>query len=106
MRVVSIKALKTFWTSPGREDAEQSLRAWISEAEHAAWIGSASIRDRYATASFLANNRVVFNIGGNKYRLVVMVKYALDKDNPTSGFLLIRFIGTHAEYDRIDAEEV
>lgn len=80
-------------------DAEQPLRAWHQEVEKASWKGPTDIRVRFGTADFVANNRVIFDIRGNKYRLVVAVKYEF--------FCVhIRFVGTHAEYDKIDASTV
>ncbi len=77
----------------------QPLVAWFREAEVAEWRSPADIKRHYATASFVGDDRVVFNIGGNKYRLVVAVRYEL-------GIVFIRFVGTHAQYDRIDARKV
>jgi mRNA interferase HigB len=77
-----------------------TTKAWHSEAERAKWKGPADIRARYRTADFLANDRVVFNIKGNKYRLIVQVKYG------PLYLVFIRFVGTHAEYDEIDANTV
>lgn len=97
MRVISRKALRQFWET--HPDAEQPLRAWHDEVCSASWRTPADIRARYGTASFLGASRVVFNIGGNKYRLVVVVRYRIQR-------VYVRFIGTHGEYDRIDVEEV
>ena len=94
MRVISRKALREFWER--HADSEAPLRAWFKEAEEAEWARPSEIRERYASASFLADKRVVFNIKGNDYRLVVAVRYDLS-------IVFIRFVGTHAEYDRIDA---
>jgi mRNA interferase HigB len=80
-------------------DTEQSLKAWFREASNADWTSPAAIKGAFGTASIVANNRVVFNIGGNKYRLVVRVNYPYR-------VMYIRFIGTHAQYDRINVEEV
>jgi mRNA interferase HigB len=77
----------------------QPLLAWFREAERASWKSPADIKRQYASASFVGNDRVVFNIGGNKYRLVVAVRYDV-------AVVFIRFIGTHAQYDRIDVKEV
>lgn len=98
MRIISIKRLRLFWES-GHRDSEQPLRAWYKEAEKAIWHLPADIKARYPTASFIRGDRVVFNIGGNKYRLIVKVRY--DKQA-----VFIRFVGTHAQYDRIIAEEI
>jgi mRNA interferase HigB len=99
MRVIALGTLRAFWRKPGRGDAEQPLKAWFKEAEKADWTGPADIKRRYASASFPNDNRVVFNIGGNKYRLIVRVMYR-------SKTVYIRFIGSHAEYDRVDANVV
>ena len=87
-----------FWLE--HADAERPLRAWHREVEQASWRGPADIRARYGSADFLANNRVVFDIGGNRYRVVVAVKYG------PLFCVYIRFVGTHAEYDRIDAATI
>ncbi|MDQ2068987.1 type II toxin-antitoxin system HigB family toxin [Natronospira bacteriovora] len=97
MRVIAKRTLRRFWEK--HPDAEGPLKAWHTEAEAARWRQPQDIKDRYRSASFVGNNRVVFNIGGNKYRLVVHVRY----DN---GIVFVRFIGTHAEYDHIDVETV
>src|SRR5512134_3844488 len=97
MHVISRKTIKDFWDR--HSDAEQPLRAWFTETTSATWHGPADIKNRYPTASFLTDNRVVFNIKGNRYRLVVHVRYDL-------GRVYIRFAGTHAEYDKINAVTV
>jgi len=76
-----------------------ALKAWFAEVEASSWSSPADIKDRYRSASILGDQRVVFNICGNKYRLVVKISYK-------NGVVLIRFIGTHKEYDAINAEEV
>ena len=97
MRVISRRTLRSFWER--HADAEQPLRAWFREAKAADWKTPAEVKNRYRSASVLANDRLVFNIKGNDYRLVVAVRYDL-------GILFVRFVGTHAEYDRIDAATV
>lgn len=97
MRVISVKTLKLFWEK--HPDAESPLRAWYTEAKKARWKGPQDIKTEYRTASILRNNRVVFNIKGNTYRLVVAVKYEFQ-------IVYIRFIGGHVEYDKINAEEI
>ena len=82
-----------------RSDAEKQLRAWHVEVKHAKWKNPHEVKKMYGTASILGNGRVVFNICGNKYRLVVKIKYDFQR-------VYIRFIGTHKEYDRINAEEI
>jgi mRNA interferase HigB len=94
VRIFNRSTLVEFWNR--HPDAEQALRAWFQEVESAAWKGPAEIRARYASADFVAGNRVIFNIRGNRYRIIVAVKYA-------PFFLVyVRFIGTHAEYDEVD----
>ncbi|MBI3160722.1 MAG: type II toxin-antitoxin system HigB family toxin [Chloroflexi bacterium] len=97
MRVISSKALQDFWQR--HRNAEDALKAWFHEAEHAVWRTPDDIRRRYRSADFLPGNRVVFNIKGNQYRLVVKIHY-------NTGIVYIRFVGTHAEYERIDAESI
>ena len=81
------------------QDAEQPLKAWYQEVRAATWQTPADVKAQYRNASLVGDRRVVFNIAGNKYRLVVVVRYRLQR-------VYVRFIGTHAEYDRIDAREV
>ena len=97
MRVIAVKALRLFWFE--HPDAAEALKAWVAEAEAADWHGPEEIKRRYASADFLAGNRVVFNIRGNRYRLVVKIHY-------NTGFVFVRFIGTHQAYNRIDAETI
>ncbi|MGV3722033.1 MAG: type II toxin-antitoxin system HigB family toxin [Actinomycetota bacterium] len=97
MRIIALRTLREFWIR--HADAEEALRAWYTDAQRADWTSPGDIRKTYANASIVANNRVVFNIRGNTYRLIVAVNYAF-------GIVYIRFIGTHAEYDRVDAETI
>lgn len=97
MRIIALRTLREYWTS--HADAEDALRAWYADAKQAEWKSPAEIRVTYANASFLAHNRVVFNIRGNTYRLIVAVNYSV-------GIVYIRFVGTHAEYDKINAETI
>lgn len=97
MKVIAISTLRSFWER--HPDSEQSLKAWHDEARHATWTTPQDIKDHYAGASFVGNNRVVFNIKGNDYRLIVAVAYRFQA-------VYIKFIGTHADYDRIDATTV
>lgn len=97
MKILALGTLRRFWTR--HPDAEQPLKAWHDEARHARWKTPQDIRKQYASASFVGRNRVVFNIKGNHYRLVVAVAYRFQA-------CYIKFIGTHAEYDRIDASTV
>jgi mRNA interferase HigB len=97
MRIVAIKTLSEFWSQ--HTDAKSALESWYAEARDASWRGPQDILDHYGTADVLPDNRVVFNIKGNRYRLVVKIHY-------NTGIVYIRFIGTHAEYNRIDAETI
>lgn len=80
-------------------DVRLPLRAWFADVTKVTWNGPEDIKARYASASFVGNDRVIFNIKGNEYRIIVAVKYRFFA-------VYIRFIGTHAEYDKIDAETV
>ncbi|AZE88161.1 type II toxin-antitoxin system HigB family toxin [Pseudomonas orientalis] len=97
MRIIAVSQLKTFWRK--YPDAEQSLLAWIDEAKNADWSTPADIKEQFRHASVLKSRRVVFNIKGNDYRLVVAVAYRY-------GALYIKFVGTHKQYDAIDADTV
>ena len=97
MHVIAKRTLREFWET--HSDAEQPLKAWHNMARLAIWRTPADIKAQFRTASFVANNRVVFNIAGNKYRLVVVVRYRIQR-------VFVRFIGTHQEYDRINVNEV
>src|SRR2546423_2509239 len=99
MRIISRKALREFWERPGRRDAEQPLKAWFREAYRANWKSPSDVKGDFRSASILRGSRVVFNIAGNKYRLIVRVNYPYR-------VMYIRFVGTHRQYDRIDAERV
>ena len=99
MRVIAKSTLRAFWNEPGHRDAEEPLLAWHKEAETAKWSSPADVKRQFGSASILQRGRVVFNIAGNKYRLVVAIRYDL-------GIAFVRFVGTHAEYDDIDAQEV
>ena len=97
MRIIAKKPLRAFWER--HTDAEQVLKAWYHDAKQANWKSPHDIRQTYATASILPNNRVVFNVRGNHYRLVVAINYDF-------GIVYIRFIGTHNEYNAVNAEQV
>ena len=97
MRVLAKKTLRNFWKK--HNDCEQQLKAWYDEASYAYWKTTNDIKREYPSASFLEQNRVVFNIKGNRYRLIVRISYKY-------GIVWIRFIGTHTEYDEIDATTI
>jgi mRNA interferase HigB len=97
MRIIALRALRDFWQQ--YPDAEQPLRAWYHDIKQATWRTPADVKNAYRNASLIGNNRVVFNIKGNDYRLVVSVQYQ-------QSIVYIRFVGTHEQYDRVDATMV
>lgn len=97
MRVISRKTLRDFYEKHAA--AKASLEAWFHEAKAAVWRTPKEISARYPSADFLPGNRVVFDIAGNHYRLVARIHY-------NTGIVFVRFVGTHAAYDRIDAAAV
>jgi mRNA interferase HigB len=97
MRVIAIKTLKDFWTA--HADAEQPLKAWYYEARAANWNSFQDIRSHFNSADVIPGNRVVFDIKGNRYRLVVKIHY-------NTGIIFVRFVGNHAEYDKINASTI
>jgi len=99
VRVIAKSSLVKFWQQPGHEDARTPLRHWHAAAVQAQWLSPQDVKAQFAHASICAGNRVVFNIGGNKYRLVVEIQYRC-------GIVWVKFIGTHARYDSINAETV
>ena len=100
MRIISRRTLLAFHEGrPERADAQTALEAWYREAKKASWKTPADVKAKYGTASILKDGRVVFNVCGNKYRLIVWMNYEF-------GVAYIRFVGTHAEYDDIDAETI
>ena len=97
MRVVAKKILREFWEK--YNDSEQQLKTWYKETSKADWKNPTEIKAEYSKASILKSGRVVFNICRNKYRLVVEINYL-------RRWVFVRFIGTHAEYDKIDANNI
>ena len=97
MRIVAERSLREYWES--HADAEEPLQLWLREARAAQWSSPHDIKSAHPSLSILGNNRVCFNIKGNTYRLIVAVSYR-------ASIVLIKFIGTHAEYSKIDAETV
>jgi mRNA interferase HigB len=97
MRVIARKTLRDFYEQHAASKA--SLESWFHEAVVASWQGPQEIRIRYPSADILPGNRVVFNIKGNTYRLIVKIHY-------NTGIVFIRFVGTHAEYDKINATTI
>lgn len=100
MRIIALSTLKAFWErSPAYVDAIEPALAWYRRTLQADWASPAQVKADFRTASILRDGRVVFNIAGNKYRLVVWINYAYR-------VVYIRFIGTHAQYDRIDVQSI
>ncbi len=97
MRIFSKRTLRDFWQR--HPDSEEALRQWYRAVRQADWATPAQVRADSSNASILRNNRVVFRIRGNNYRLVAEIYYP-------DRAVYVRFMGTHAEYNRIDAEEV
>ena len=98
MQVIALRTLKEFWAR--HPQAERPIRAWFAVLSRARWHGPADVKRQFGTTvDFVGDNRVIFDLGGNKYRLVAHVSY-------TFGRVLIKFVGTHAEYERINPETV
>jgi len=97
MRVIAKKILRDFWEK--YTDSEQQLKTWYKEASKADWKTPNDIKDEYTKSSILKNGKVVFNICGNKYRLIVDINYERQ-------WVFILFIGTHKEYDKINADKI
>jgi mRNA interferase HigB len=97
MRIVARRTLREFWER--YPDSEPQLKAWYAEAKDAAWRTPSDVKAKYGAASILKGSRVVFNICGNKYRLVIKVNYPYQ-------VIYVRFLGTHEEYNDIDAETI
>ncbi|MBK7764938.1 MAG: type II toxin-antitoxin system HigB family toxin [Sulfuritalea sp.] len=99
MRVVAKSSLVKFWSQPGHADSQGALQSWYDETIKADWKSPQNIKDQYCSASICAGNRVVFNIAGNKYQLVVEMQYR-------AGIAWVEFVGTHARYDQFNVETV
>ena len=99
MRIVSHKALPAFYQAEGNEDSRVALERWYEIAEGADWRSFADIRADFGSVDYVGNQHYVFNIKGNKYRLVVVIKFVI-------GYIFIRFIGTHSEYEKIDVSKI
>ena len=97
MRVIAKKILKDFWSQ--HSDSEEQLKSWYREATKATWKNPNDIKSEYPKASILKSGRVVFNICGNRYRLVIKINYLRQ-------WVFIRFIGTHVDYDKIDIDKI
>jgi mRNA interferase HigB len=98
MQVIALKRLRLFWER--HPQAEMPLRAWFAVVSKASWHGPADVKAQFGSAiDFVADNRVIFDIGGNKYRLAVHVAYSFNR-------VLVKFIGTHEEYNKISPATV
>jgi mRNA interferase HigB len=100
VRVIALSTLKSFWAAnPGYVDAKEPVLAWYRHTLKADWASPAAVKADFGHASILRDNRVVFNIAGNKYRLVVWINYGYR-------VVYVRFLGTHSQYDEIDAQRI
>ncbi|HRP88586.1 MAG TPA: type II toxin-antitoxin system HigB family toxin [Edaphocola sp.] len=97
MRVIAKKILREFWEK--HADCEQQLKSWYQEADKGTWKNLNELKNEYPSASILEDNSVCFNIKGNNYRLIAKINFGYQ-------MIWIRFIGTHAEYDKIDANKI
>lgn len=97
MRIIAISTLRSYWLK--QKTAEQPLKSWIKEAENSNWKNSAELKAKYRNASIITSKRVVFNIKGNDYRLIVDIEYRLK-------IIFIVWIGTHSQYDKVDAKTI
>jgi mRNA interferase HigB len=97
LRVIAKKILREFWVI--HKDCEQQLKSWYQEALKAEWTNPNDIKIEYPSASIIGNNRIVFNIKGNSYRLIVKINFDYQ-------MIWIRFIGTHAAYDGVNAKTI
>ena len=98
MRIIAKRTLRAFWHSRNHRDAKSPLEAWHAECTKAHWRNPQELEAQFRGASILKNNRVVFNIAGNKYRVIVSIDYIRQA-------IFVKFVGTHAQYDAIDPEQ-
>ena len=99
MRIISHRKLRDFYESKGREDTKIALERWYQIAEEAEWKNFSDIRVDFPNADYVGNQHYVFNIKGNNYRLIVVIKFTINR-------IFIRFVGTHKEYDKIDCSNI
>ena len=99
MRIISHRKLRDFYESKGREDSKIALERWYQIAEEAEWKNFSDIRVDFPNADYVGNQHYVFNIKGNNYRLIVVIKFTINR-------IFIRFVGTHKEYDMIDCSNI
>ena len=99
MRIIAFRTLREFWENPEYSDSEASLRSWYHDVKNSEWKNSNELKQNYKNASIVGEGRVVFNIKGNTYRLVVLINYEFQ-------VIFIRFIGTHKQYDKINLKTI
>jgi mRNA interferase HigB len=99
MRIIAFRTLRAFYERPEYKDSETALRAWYLEVKMARWKSSKELKQQYKSASIPGEGRVVFNLKGNDYRLVTAIDYEFQ-------IIFIRFIGTHKQYNKIDAKTI
>ena len=99
MRVIAKSTLRAFYEQPNYKDSQSALEAWHHEVLKVHWSNPNEIKEQYKSASIVGDNKVVFNIYGNKYRLIVKINYFAE-------IVYIKFIGTHKQYDKIKVEEL
>ena len=99
MRIIAFRSLREFWEKPEYSDSEASLRSWYHDAKKSDWGNPNELKRQYKNASIIGESRVVFNLKGNSYRLVVAIDYEFQ-------VIFVRFIGTHQQYDKIDAKTI
>ncbi|WP_455641117.1 type II toxin-antitoxin system HigB family toxin [Parabacteroides sp.] len=99
MRIVSHKKLKEFYETSGREDSRLALERWYNIVENSEWKDLNDIKMDFPSVDYVGNQHYVFNIRGNNYRLVVVIKFVM-------GYVFVRFVGTHKEYDKIDCSKI
>lgn len=99
MRIIAFRTLRAFFSQPNYRDSEISIRSWYHDVKNADWRNSNDLKQQFKHANIVGNSRVIFNIKGNKYRLVADIDYEFQ-------LVFIRFIGTHQEYDEIDPKMI
>lgn len=99
MHIISHRKLKDFYETPGREDSRVALEKWYDIAEKADWNNLAEIKEDFPSTDYVGNQHYVFNIRGNRYRLIVVIKFTIRR-------IFIRFVGTHSEYDKIEVSTI
>ena len=99
MRIIAFRTLREFWENPSYADSESSLRSWYHYVKNSEWENSNELKQQYKSASIVGEGRVVFNIKGNVYRLVVLIDYEFQ-------VIFVRFIGTHKQYDKINSKTI